>query len=340
MTDRPNRQVTLAARPTGVPGPEHFAISSVAVEPPGPGQVVVRNEFLSVDPAMRGWVNAAANYADPVPLGAVMRSFGVGVIEESRSAAYGVGDRVVGLFGWQERATVDAQAIERRFDHDDLSPSLALGVLGLTGVTAWLALTEIGQPRVGDTVVVSTAAGSVGSVAGQLASLAGCRTVAITGGPRKVGICLDEFGYDVALDYRSATFEADLAAACPAGVDVFFDNTSGRIADAVLPLLARRARVIVCGTAAIDSWDPWPHGPLMSRHLLVKSARAEGFLYFDHAHRAAEAVARLAPLVRAGQIRYREEVLEGLESAPGSIAGLYRGENLGKRVISLTGGTG
>ncbi len=331
-----HRQVVLAARPDGIPQAEHFALVETSVVPPGPGQVLVRNEFLSVDPAMRGWVSAVANYSDPVPVGAVMRSFAVGVVMESQAEHVTVGDRVVGEFGWQELATVDEGKIQRRLPNDGTPASWALGVLGLTGATAWFGITDVARPVAGDTVVVSTAAGAVGSVAGQLARIAGARTVAITGGPRKVLLCTEEFGYDAALDYTSPAFAAELAAACPDGIDVYFDNTSGPISDTVLPLIARRARIVVCGTAAIDSWDPWPVGPRVTRHLLTKSARMEGMLYFDYQHRLDEAVARLAPLVHQGRVKHREEFLDGLESAPDAIAGLYRGENLGKRLIRLS----
>lgn len=334
-SSRRNRQVVLAARPDGIPQAAHFALVEGEAVPPGPGEVLVRNEFVSVDPAMRGWVSPVANYSEPVAVGAVMRSSAVGVVEESRSDRYSPGDRVLGMFGWQERATVPASAVVRRVDTEQESASLALGVLGMTGATAWFALTEIGRPRPGDTVVVSTAAGAVGSVAGQLARFAGCRTVGLTGGPSKVRHCTEDLGYDVALDHRSPTLAADLAEACPDGVDVFFDNTSGAVADAVLPLLAVRARVVVCGTAAVPTWDPWPTGPLVSRYLLTKRARMEGFLWFDHEHRIDEALARLRPLVESGRLQHREDVLVGLESAPDAIAGLYRGENLGKRVIRL-----
>jgi NADPH-dependent curcumin reductase CurA len=330
-----HRQVVLVSRPDGIPQAENFAIVQAEVRPPGPGEVLVRNAFLSVDPAMRGWVSAVANYSTPVPLGAVMRSYAVGRVEESHSDHFAVGERVMGMFGWQEYATVDASAILRRVPNDGLSPSLSLGVLGLTGATAWFAMNEIGRPQVGDSVVVSTAAGAVGSVAGQLARLTGCRTVGIAGGPEKVRLCVEEFGYNAAVDYRSATFEADLAAACPDGVDVYFDNTSGAISDAVLRLINRRARIVVCGTASVVSWDPWPVGPLVSRHLLMKRARMEGFLFLDHEHRLGEAVARLTALVRDRRLRHREDVLEGIDSAPDSIAGLYRGDNLGKRVIRV-----
>ena len=330
-----NRQIVLVSRPDGIPQAAHFAL----VESPRPvidaGEVLVRNDVLSVDPAMRGWVSAVANYSEPVPVGGVMRSFTVGTVVESRCEEYSVGERVLGEFGWQELAAVHPAAITRRLPDTGLSPSLALGVLGLTGVTAWFGVTEVLDPAAGGTVVVSTAAGSVGSVAGQLARLRGCRTVGITGGPDKVALCLDEFGYDAAVDYRSPTFATDLAAACPDGVDSYFDNTSGAITDTVLRFINPRARIAVCGTASIDTWDPWPTGPRVERHLLTKRARMEGFLFFDFEHRLDEALDALTPLVRSGGLRYREEFLDGLEAAPDALAGLYRGENLGKRLIRL-----
>jgi NADPH-dependent curcumin reductase CurA len=333
-----NRQVVLASRPVGIPQAQHFEIRSAPLREPRDGEFVVRNEFLSVDPAMRGWVNAAANYSDPVGIGEVMRSFAVGTVVASRHPAYAEGDHVVGMLGWQEYAVTDPKPIRRKVGETDLPLSLALGVLGLNGVTAYFALTEVGEPKPGDTVVVSTAAGSVGSAVGQIAKLMGCRTVGIAGGEAKVRLCVDAFGYDAAVDYRAATFDADLARACPAGVDVYFDNTSGPVSDAVLPLLAKHARVVICGTASVASWDPWPAGPRVERHLLNKSARMQGFLIWDYEHRYAEAVTRLAQWVRSGQLRYREEILEGLAQAPDAIAGLYRGENFGKRLIRVDHG--
>ena len=330
-----NRQIVLVSRPDGIPQAEHFALVESPRPVIGAGEALVRNDFLSVDPAMRGWVSSVANYSEPVPVGGVMRSFTVGTVVESRCEEYSVGERVLGEFGWQELAAVHPAAITRRLPDTGLSPSLALGVLGLTGVTAWFGVTEVLDPAAGGTVVVSTAAGSVGSVAGQLARLRGCRTVGITGGPDKVALCLDEFGYDAAVDYRSSTFATDLAAACPDGVDSYFDNTSGAITDTVLRFINPRARIAVCGTASIDTWDPWPTGPRVERHLLTKRARMEGFLFFDFEHRLDEALDALTPLVRSGGLRYREEFLDGLEAAHDAIAGLYRGENLGKRLIRL-----
>lgn len=335
MLPASNRRVILAARPIGIPQAAHFAITTSPLRELREGELLVRNEFLSVDPAMRGWVNAAANYSDPVAIGEVMRSFAAGRVVASRHPAYAEGDRVMGMLGWQEYAITDGKVIRRKVAEDDLPLSLSLGVLGLNGVTAYFALTEVGQPRPGDTVVVSTAAGAVGSAVGQIAKLIGCRTVGIAGGATKARLCLDEFGYDQAIDYRAPAFEDELAKACAQGVDVYFDNTSGAISDSVLRHLARRARVVICGTASVASWDPWPQGPRPERHLLNKSARMEGFLVWDYEHRSQEAVTRLAAWIRSGRLRYREEILDGLGTAPDAIAGLYRGENLGKRVIRV-----
>jgi len=196
-------------------------------------------------------------------------------------------------------------------------------------------LLEIGQPKSGETVVVSTAAGAVGSCVGQIAKIKGCRTVGITGGPEKVRICRDEFGYDTAIDYKAGGLDSALAAACPEGIDVYFDNTAGSISDEVLNHLNVGARVVICGTASIASWEPIPMGPRVERHLLVKRARIQGFLVLDYIERYADALQELTPWVRQGLIRYREDIFDGIEQAPGSIAGLYRGENFGKRLIRI-----
>lgn len=330
-----NRQVVLVARPTGVAQAEHFAIKEAPLPVPAAGQVLVRNHFLSVEPAMRGWIADTGNYSAPVAIGAVMRALAVGEIVESRSDAYVVGEIVTGWFGWQDYAAVDAAAVLRRVTETDLPLSLALGVLGINGVTAHLALTTIGAPRPGETVVVSTAAGSVGSAVGQIARLLGARPVGIAGGPEKVAQCLEQFGYAAAIDYKNEDVGAALDAACPDGVHVYFDNTAGAISDAVYPRLAVGARVVVCGTASIAAWDPWPTGPRVERHLLVKRARAQGFVIFDHLDRWDESVRQLAAWIRAGDLRYAEDVLDGIEACPDALAGLYRGENSGKRVIRL-----
>lgn len=333
-----NRQVLLASRPEGIPQAHHFRIVGTPVVSPGPGEVLVRNEWLSVEPAMRGWVNAAANYAEPVAVGAVMRSFAAGRVVASGDPVWPVGAAVTGLFGWQEYAQVRGRDIQRRVEEaesGDVPLSTALGILGVNGLTAHHGLLRVGEPRPGDTVVVSTAAGAVGSAVGQIAKLKGCRSVGITGGQTKRRLCLERFGFDAAVDYKADDFAARLAEACAHGVDVYFDNTAGAISDAVMAHLNVGARVVVCGTASVANWDPIPLGPRVERHLLIKRARMQGFVIFDHADEAPAARAELVQWVRDGCLVYLEDVLEGIEHAPDAIAGLYRGENLGKRLIRV-----
>lgn len=330
-----NRQVTLVSRPEGIPQASHFHIVTSAIPAVQPGQLLVRNLYLSVEPAMRGWVNATANYSDPVPIGAVMRAFATGRVEESRHPQFTAGDIVTGLFGWQEFAAVPVDGGVRKVAELDLPISTSLGILGLNGLTAYAGLLEVGRPKPGQTVVVSTAAGAVGSAVGQIAKLNGCRTVGIAGGAAKVALCVSEFGFDHAIDYKAGDFGSRLAEVCADGVDVYFDNTAGAISDAVVQRLNVGARVVICGTASVAQWDPPPLGPRIERTLLTKRASMQGFLAFDYANRYPEAIRFLARCIRAGVLRYREEILEGLDEAPGAIARLYRGENLGKLVIRL-----
>src|SRR5262245_14076626 len=248
MKQRENRQVRLKSRPTGIPQADNFEIVTTSLPDIGDRQFAVRNEYLSVEPAMRGWVSAVANYSTPVGIGEVMRAFSAGRVVASRHPNYREGDAVMGMLGWQEYAVSDGGTITRKVKEPDLPLSLSLGVLGLNGVTAYFGLLDIGQPRPGDTVVVSTAAGAVGSAVGQIAKLMGCRTVGITGGLAKCNLCREEFGYDEAIDYKTGALSEALAKACPRGVDVYFDNTAGSISDAVLPKLALGARVVICGT--------------------------------------------------------------------------------------------
>jgi hypothetical protein len=335
MLPKSRRQVRLKSRPLGIPEAEHFELAEAPLAEPREREFVVRNEYLSVDPAMRGWVNSVANYAQPVGIGEVMRSYTAGEVVASRHPGFKEGDKVTGQLGWQDYATTSGGGV-RKVRETDLPLSLSLGVLGLNGRTAYFGLLDLGQPQPGDTVVVSTAAGSVGSAVGQIAKLMGCRTIGIAGGPAKTRLCRDAFGFDSAIDYKAAGSLADaVAAACPAGLNIYYDNTSGAISDAVLQHLAVGARIVICGTASIASWDPPPAGPRIERQLLVKRARMQGFVAFDFEHRTEEAVARLAAWVREGKLRYREDILDGLESCPGAIAGLYRGDNLGKRLIRL-----
>ncbi len=335
MSDTVHRRVVLASRPEGIPQAAHFRIEQAPMPHPAAGQVLIRNRFLSVEPAMRGWVNAAANYSKPVDIGEVMRSFAAGEIVESNHPDWAVGTAVTGLFGWQEYAAVDPSVSDYRIEESDLPLSASLGVLGINGITAHYGLLKIGEPRAGQTVLVSTGAGAVGSIVGQIARLQGCKTIAITGSDTKRTLCLNRFGYDHAIDYKRDDFAAQLAQTCKDGIDIYFDNTAGAISDAVMPYLNVGARVIICGTASVASWDPLPLGPRIERHLLVKRARMQGFVILDHKDHYPAARADLARWVREGLIRFEEDILDGIEQAPDAIAGLYRGENLGKRLIRV-----
>jgi len=331
-----NRRIVLAARPAGVPAPENFARDDQPTGAPAEGQFLVRNLYLSVDPAQRGWVQASANYSQAVALGDVMRSLAVGMVMESKCARIAVGERLYGWFGWQDFCAADERAVICRVDPRHGPDSSALGIFGINGVTAHLALTEIGAPRNGETVVVSTAAGAVGSIVGQIARSLGAYVVGLTGSDEKVSQCVGEFGYHAAANYHKLT-SSEMAALCPRGVDVYFDNTAGGISDHVWPLLNVRGRIIQCGTAAIASWNPPPLSARREREILTKRLRHEGFVIFDHIARFEEVIAGLAAKVKAGSIVYREDIEEGLDRAPQALAAIYRGENRGKKVIRLEG---
>jgi NADPH-dependent curcumin reductase CurA len=330
-----NRQVLLINRPTEVAQADDFKIVETDPDPLPQGSFRVVNHFLSVDPAMRGWIADEGNYASPVPLGSVMRSLAAGEVVESKHPDFAVGTLLSGWFGWQEQCVVTPDAVVRRITEADLPLSLSLGILGINGVTAHLALTTIGQPIAGETVLVSTAAGAVGSAVGQIANLLGCRTIGVAGGKRKCNLCVDQFGFAAAIDYKQPDLEYAIRAVSPAGVDVYFDNVAGPISDAVYPNLALNARIIVCGTASIATWKPWPSGPRVERYLLTKRARMQGFVIFDHHTEYLASVAQLATWVREGKLHYREDILDGIKACPGALAGLYRGENEGKRLIRL-----
>ena len=336
MSTLKNRRVILAGSPKGVPGPEFFKLETADALEPGDGEFLIHNKFLSVDPAMRGWVNDAPNYSPPVPVGDVMRAFAVGEVVKSNNSDFAEGEIVSGLFGWQRYAISTGANVMTRMTGIDQSPSYALGILGLNGITAYCGLLFQGEPIAGETVAVSTAAGSVGSCVGQIAKIKGCRTVGITGGPDKVQQCVDEFGYDVAIDYKNtADLSAAVSKACPDGTDVYFDNTCGSISDAVMENLGMKARIIICGTAAITDWDPAPIGPRVHRQLLVNRARMSGLLIFDYKDRYDEAVKQLSKWINEGKIQVLEHILDGMDYAPGAIQMLYKGENQGKLLIKV-----
>ena len=330
-----NRRVLLKSRPSGVAQADNFTIEESALPALADGEIRVHNSFLSVEPAMRGWIADTAGYASPVALGSVMRALAAGYVVESRHPNYAAGDAVTGWFGWQDFANVGPEAVVRKIEETDLPLSLSLGVLGINGVTALLALERIGAPKAGETVLVSTAAGAVGSAVGQIAKILGCRAVGIAGGPEKKQSCLEDFQYDAAFDYRADDLESGIASSCPDGVNVYFDNTAGPISDIAHRHLAIGARIVICGTASVASWADWPSGPRVERHLLVKRARMEGFIIFDHMDAYPDAVTRLANWVRDGKLHYREDILTGIEACPDALAGLYRGENMGKRLVKL-----
>jgi hypothetical protein len=331
-----NRQIWLCSRPKGIPQAADFAIREAGTPTISDGEFLVRNQFLSADPAMRGWIADTSTYWPRIEVGDTMRAFSVGDVIESRNPAYAVGDRVMGIFGWQDYAAVKQPQVMRKVLEADLPLSLSLGVLGLNGLTAYFGLLEVCRPKAGETIVVSTAAGGVGSAVGQIAKIRGCRAIGFAGGPEKVRQCVEDFGYDAAIDYRAeADLDSALARHCPEGIDAFFDNTSGAVHDAVLRRINLGARIAICGTASYASWDPWNEGPRPERHLLVKRAIMQGFLTTDFAARYEEAVAALARWIREAKLKYREDILQGIEAAPASIAMLYAGENRGKLIIKL-----
>ena len=336
MSKTINRQVWLRSRPNGIPQAHDFDLREAAIPAIQAGEFLIRNHYLSADPAMRGWIADKSTYWPRIEVGDTMRAFAVGEVLESKNPDYAAGDQVMGIFGWQDYAAVKPPQVMRMVRETDLPLSLSLGVLGLNGMTAYFGTLEVLHPKAGDTVVVSTAAGGVGSAAGQIAKIKGARVVGVAGGPEKVRQCIEEFSYDAAIDYKhTRDLDAALEQQCPSGIDAFFDNTSGAIHDAVLRRINLNARIAICGTASYASWDPWNEGPRPERHLLVKRATMRGFLTTDFAARYEEAAAALAGWIRQGKLKYREDVLQGIESAPGSIEKLYSGENRGKLIIRL-----
>jgi NADPH-dependent curcumin reductase CurA len=330
-----NRQLKLVARPDGPVKPSDLELTTAPVPTPGDGQVVVRVQYLSLDPAMRGWMADRPSYLPPVPLGDVMRAIGVGRVVASSDPKVAVGEHVRGLFGAQDYAVVPAAEAHR------IDPGLAplpryLGALGGSGMTAYFGLLDVGAAKEGDTVVVSGAAGSVGTIVGQIAKVKGCRAVGIAGGPEKCRYLTEELGFDAAIDYKRDDLRAALKQHCPQGVDVYFDNVGGAILDAVLGRLALHARVVVCG--AISQYDNRDEvrGPANYLSLLVNRARMEGFIVFDYAARYREATLAIAGWMAEGRLKAHEEIAEGgLDAFVPTFLRLFRGENTGKLVLKI-----
>lgn len=329
-----NKQVTLAARPVGEPKESDFALVEQPIVEPNEGDVLVRTLWLSLDPYQRGRMGTARSYARPVEIGEVMTAQAVGEVVESRSPRYAPGDIVLGPFGWQEFAAAPAEQL-RRVDESVAPVSTALHVLGMTGLTAYFGLFDIARPLPGDTVVVSAAAGAVGQIVGQLAKIAGCRAVGIAGSKEKVADLLELYGFDAGIDYKDEPLPEALERECPRGVDVYFDNVGGEVSSTVHQNLAMNARIVVCGQIAEYNQTHRDGGPRSASFLIVCRARMEGFLVSDYVHRYGPALDRLSRWIGDGRLKYREDVVEGLENAPRAFIGLFRGENRGKLLVKV-----
>jgi NADPH-dependent curcumin reductase CurA len=330
-----NRRVLLSSRPRGIPQPTHFSLDETDIPVAAEGQFVVRNIYLSVDPAQRGWASDEANYSAPVELGTPMRALAVGVVASSRHDDFVEGQFLYGWFHWQDYCLASPHQVIRRIDPTALPLSFHAGLLGINGLTAYLALTHCGRPAAGDCALVSTAAGAVGSLVGQIARLLGCRTIGLTGSDEKVARCQNLFGYDAALNYRTADLNTALQDLAPDGINVFFDNTGGVILDTALRHMAIGGRVVQCGTAAIDHWTPPPTGLRNEREVLTRRLHWSGFVIFDHAAEFDTAARQLADWYTNGRITYEEDITPGIENAPSALSHLYAGRNLGKKLIFI-----
>jgi len=333
-----NREIRLIARPRPAVTEALFQLVEGPVPQPGPGELLIRVLYLSLEPAMRGWISDAPNYREPLPLDETMFGFTVGQVSASNHPDYAAGDLVAGRQGWREWAVSDGSDIDRKLTPAGFPVTCHLHLLGLTGVTAYLGLLEVGQPKAGETVAVSTAAGAVGSTVGQIAKIKGCKTLGITGSDDKVAACKTRFGYDAALNYKTeADLSAAIGAACPEGIDVYFDNVGGPVSDAVMAHINVGARIVVCGTMGIAGSDPDspPQGPRYQRQILVKRARMEGFLVLDHMDRREQALQDLETWLGAGQLNYLEDITEGLDQAPAALMKLLAGGNQGKAIVQL-----
>ena len=326
-----NRQVLLASRPQGPVTQDNFRIVETPDPRPNEGEVLVRNEWLSLDPYMRGRMSDAKSYAKSVEVGEVMVGQTVGEVVASRDERFKPGDKVLTSLGWQSMGVAKAGEVHK-IDPKRAPASYYLGILGMPGMTAWFGLREVGQPKAGDTLVVSAASGAVGSVVGQLGKVMGCRVVGIAGGKAKCDYVRDALGFDAAVDYKAGNLDADLKAACPNGIDVDFENVGGPVLDAVLARMKPFSRIVVCGLIA--EYDE-PYAYKRMRSVLVNRIRMQGMIVFDWKDRYGEAIKGLAELLAAGKLKYRESVIEGLENAPRGLIGLLKGENFGKQLVKL-----
>jgi NADPH:quinone reductase len=329
-----NKEIRLASRPTGMPTMDNFKIVDADVPQPKDGEVLVRTLYISVDPYLRGRMREGRSYVPPFEIGQVLSSGVVGEVTESRSPNFQPGDIVTGMLGW--RLYNVAKANELRIVDPSVAPvTTALGVLGIPGLTAYFGLLDIGQPKQGETVVVSGAAGAVGITVCQIAKIKGCRTVGIAGSDEKNQYLRSELGVDVAINYKNPAMQQALKEACPDRIDVYFDNVGGEISDAVLPLLTHGARIVICGQISLYCLDKPDVGPRPQPYLLVNSALMKGFIITDYAPRFSEGVMQLAQWLAEGKLKYAETVVEGFENTPRAFIGLFSGENLGKQIVKV-----
>jgi NADPH-dependent curcumin reductase CurA len=329
-----NHKFLLAARPVGMPKPSDWTYAEEPVGQPKEGEFLVQVLYISLDPAMRGWINDGRSYVPPVGIGELMRALGAGVVSASRHPRFPVGDYVSGQFGMQEYALCDGQKIIK-VDPQAAPLPKYLSVLGMPGMTAYFGLLDTGQPQPGETVVVSAAAGAVGSLVGQIAKIQNCRAVGIAGGAEKCRYVVDDLGFDAAIDYKSEDVRASLRKHCPSGINVYFDNVGGTILEAALANLARGARIVICGAISQYNNTGPMTGPRNYMSLLVERASMKGMLVFDYADRFAQAGAQMAGWIAAGKLKSREHIVEGLASFPESFLKLFTGENLGKLMLKV-----
>ena len=328
-----NRQIVLASRPEGAVTPDNFRLVETPVPTPGEGEVLVRNEWLSLDPYMRGRMSEAKSYVPPTAIGAVMAGQTVGEVVESRHPGFRPGDKVLTSLGWQLHGVAKGKELNL-VDAARVPASYYLGILGMPGITAWFGLFEIGAPKAGETVVVSAASGAVGSVVGQLAKSEGCRVVGIAGGRKKCDYVVGELGFDACIDYKAGKLADELRAACPQGVDVYFENVGGEMLDTLLRVMNVHSRIVLCGLIA-EYNATQPYGCRNLRSVLVNRIKMQGMIVFDWKERYGEALADLGARVAAGKLRYKESIVEGLENAPQGLISLLSGGNFGKQLVKL-----
>ncbi|MGO9173364.1 MAG: NADP-dependent oxidoreductase [Rhodomicrobium sp.] len=339
MVEGKNRQIVLVSRPHGEPTPGNFQLTEAPIPAIGTWQVLLKTKYLSLDPYMRGRMSEAKSYVPPFVIGEPLGGGTVSEVVASHNPKFAVGDIVLAFGGWQDYAVSDGSGL-RKLDPKIAPVTAALGVLGMPGLTAYAGLLNIGQPKPGETLAVAAAAGPVGSAVGQIAKIKGCRVVGIAGGPKKVDYLTSELGFDAAADHRSPRLKEELRAACPDGIDIYFENVGGAVWDAVFPLLNNFARVPVCGLVANYNATSVPEGPdrsaALMRTILTKRLRVQGFIVYDFAQQTEDFLHDAAGWIREGKLKYREDIVEGLENAPQAFIGLLKGANFGKLLVKVS----